>query len=56
MDEVTAHQLKHSYLIYRAVAHQLSLQEKPAKVPREKFDLLQKRVTEIYQSVFELNQ
>jgi glutamate-ammonia-ligase adenylyltransferase len=56
MDEVTAHQLKHAYLIYRAVAHQLSLQEKPAKVPRKKFDLLQKRVTEIYQSVFELNQ
>ena len=55
MDEVTAHQLKHAYLIYRAVAHQLSLQEKPAKVPREKFDLLQKRVTEIYQNVFELN-
>ncbi|CAB1064126.1 Glutamine synthetase adenylyl-L-tyrosine phosphorylase (EC / Glutamate-ammonia-ligase adenylyltransferase (EC [Olavius sp. associated proteobacterium Delta 1] len=53
MDEVTAHQLKHAYLIYRAVAHQLSLQEKPAKVSREKFDLLQKRVTEIYQSVFE---
>jgi len=56
MDEITAHQLKHAYLIYRAAAHQLSLQEKPAKVSREKFDLLQKRVTEIYQSVFELNQ
>ena len=56
MDEITAHQLKHAYLIYRAVAHQLSLQEKPATVPREKFDLLQKRVAEIYQSVFELNQ
>ena len=56
MDEITAHQLKHAYLIYRAVAHQLSLQEKPATVSREKFDLLQKRVAEIYQSVFELNQ
>jgi len=55
MDEVTAHLLKHAYLIYRAVAHQLSLQEKPAQVPREKFDRLQKRVIEIYQSVFELN-
>jgi glutamate-ammonia-ligase adenylyltransferase len=53
MDEITAHQLKHAYLIYRAVAHQLSLQEKPARVPREKFARLQKRVEEIWQSVFE---
>ena len=55
MDEYTAHVLKHAYLIYRAAAHQLSLQEKPAKVPRNKFQLLQKRVTEIYHSVFESN-
>jgi [glutamine synthetase] adenylyltransferase / [glutamine synthetase]-adenylyl-L-tyrosine phosphorylase len=50
MDEVTAHVLKHAYLIYRAVAHQLSLQEKPARAPRGKFDRLQKRVVEIWQS------
>jgi glutamate-ammonia-ligase adenylyltransferase len=56
MDEITAHQLKHAYLIYRAVAHQLSLQEKPAKISHEKFNLLQKRVAEIYRNVFELNQ
>jgi glutamate-ammonia-ligase adenylyltransferase len=53
MDEYTAHLLKHAYLIYRAAAHQLSLQENPAKVPREKFDLLQKRVAEIWQTIFE---
>jgi glutamate-ammonia-ligase adenylyltransferase len=53
MDEYTAHLLKYAYLIYRAAAHQLSLQEESAKVPREKFKLLQKRVTEIWQSVFE---
>ena len=52
MDEITAHVLKHAYLIYRAAAHQLSLQEKPAKVPREKFFHLQKRVVEIWQSYF----
>jgi glutamate-ammonia-ligase adenylyltransferase len=52
MDEYTAHLLKHAYLIYRAAAHQLSLQEKPAKVPRDKFEHLQKRVTEIWQQVF----
>ena len=53
MDEFTAHQLKHAYLIYRAAAHQLSLQEKPAIVPRQKFDHLQKRVAEIWQQVFD---
>ena len=52
MDEITAHVLKHAYLIYRATAHQLSLQEKPAKVPLEKFHRLQKRVEEIWQSYF----
>jgi glutamate-ammonia-ligase adenylyltransferase len=52
MDEITAHVLKHAYLIYRAAAHQLSLQEKPARVPREKLLHLQKRVVEIWQSYF----
>ena len=52
MDEITAHVLKHAYLIYRAAAHQLSLQEKPAKVSREKFHRLQRRVEEIWQSFF----
>jgi glutamate-ammonia-ligase adenylyltransferase len=50
MDEYTAHVLKHAYLIYRAAAHQLSLQEKPAKVPRKEFNHLQKRVQEIWQA------
>jgi glutamate-ammonia-ligase adenylyltransferase len=52
LNEVTAHVLKHAYLIYRAAAHQLSLQEKPARVPSEKFDLLQKRIQQIWQAVF----
>ena len=50
MDEYTAHILKHAYLIYRAAAHQLSLQEKPAKVPLEEFNHLQERVQEIWQA------
>jgi glutamate-ammonia-ligase adenylyltransferase len=50
MDEYTAHVLKHAYLIYRATAHQLSLQERPAKVPRQEFNHLQKRVQEIWQA------
>jgi glutamate-ammonia-ligase adenylyltransferase len=50
MNEYTAHILKHAYLIYRAAAHQLSLQEKPAKVPQYEFNHLQQRVHEIWQS------
>jgi glutamate-ammonia-ligase adenylyltransferase len=53
MDEYTAHVLKHAYLIYRAAAHQLNLQEKSAKVPSEKFDRLRKRVERIWQIFFE---
>ena len=53
MDEYTAHVLKHAYLIYRAAAHQLNLQEKPAKVPSQKFDRLRKRVERIWQIFFE---
>jgi glutamate-ammonia-ligase adenylyltransferase len=52
MDEYTAHLLKHAYLIYRAAAHQLSLQEKPAKVPQEKYSRLRERVQEIWQAFF----
>jgi glutamate-ammonia-ligase adenylyltransferase len=53
IDEYTAHVLKHAYLIYRAAAHQLSLQEKPAKVPKTKFDRLRKRIKEICDLIFE---
>ncbi|MDX1707295.1 MAG: bifunctional [glutamate--ammonia ligase]-adenylyl-L-tyrosine phosphorylase/[glutamate--ammonia-ligase] adenylyltransferase [Desulfobacterales bacterium] len=48
IDEYTAHILKHAYLIYRAAAHQASLQEKPAKVPVEKFGHLRNRVEKIW--------
>ena len=50
--ENTAHLLKHAYLIYRAVAHQLSLQEAPAQTASEKFLHLQTRVSEIWQDTF----
>jgi glutamate-ammonia-ligase adenylyltransferase len=48
LDENTAHILKHAYLIYRAAAHQASLQEKSAQVPWEKFSHLRKRVEKIW--------
>jgi glutamate-ammonia-ligase adenylyltransferase len=50
LNEYTAHVLKHAYLIYRAAAHQLSLQEKPARVPEDKFRRLQERIVRIYRS------
>jgi glutamate-ammonia-ligase adenylyltransferase len=52
LDEYTAHVLKHAYLIYRAAAHQLSLQEKPSRVPEEKFERLQQRIHQIWRAVF----
>jgi glutamate-ammonia-ligase adenylyltransferase len=48
IDEYTAHILKHAYLIYRAAAHQASLQENPAKAPQEKFSHLRTRVEKIW--------
>jgi glutamate-ammonia-ligase adenylyltransferase len=48
IDEYTAHILKHAYLIYRAAAHQASLQEKPARAPEEKFSHLRNRVKKIW--------
>jgi glutamate-ammonia-ligase adenylyltransferase len=52
LNEYTAHVLKHAYLIYRAAAHQLSLQEKPARVPAEKFAPLQQRIRQIWEAFF----
>jgi len=53
MDEYTAHVLKHAYLIYRAAAHRLSLQEKSTRVPQTKFSRLQERVAKIWLVFFE---
>jgi glutamate-ammonia-ligase adenylyltransferase len=52
LNEYMAHVLKHAYLIYRAAAHQLSLQEKPARVPAEKFERLQQRIRQIWEALF----
>ena len=52
IDEISAHQLKHAYLIYRAVAHKLSLQEKPAQISAAKFPILRQRVVEIWEAYF----
>jgi glutamate-ammonia-ligase adenylyltransferase len=44
----TAHLLKVAYLTYRAAVHQLSLQEKPAKVTENKFRGLREKVEKIW--------
>jgi glutamate-ammonia-ligase adenylyltransferase len=48
IDEYSAHLLKHAYLVYRAMAHQLNLQEKPAVVPKKKFAELTRAVLDIW--------
>jgi len=48
IDEYTANLLRHAYLIFRAVAHKYSLQEKPAAVPEGKFFRLQEKIINIW--------
>ena len=48
IEDPIARLLKEAYLTYRAAVHQLSLQEKPAKVPENKFRSLRKKVHEIW--------
>jgi glutamine synthetase adenylyltransferase len=48
MDKKTALYLKETYLAYRSAVHRYSLQEKPARVPGEKFDGHRKKVASIW--------
>jgi glutamate-ammonia-ligase adenylyltransferase len=48
IDEYTAFLLRHAYLIFRALAHRFSLQEKRAEVPEDKFYRLQKKIIKIW--------
>ena len=50
--EISAHRLKHAYLIYRAMAHRLGLQQKPARVPLQRVQRLQQAVTTIWSAFF----
>lgn len=45
IDETTAYFLRKAYLIYRSMGHKLSLREKPARVPEDRFVDLRDRVT-----------
>jgi len=50
LDEKTAYFLRMAYLIYRADAHRLSLEEKPALVSRDKFQELRYTVIGLWKS------
>ncbi|NNL40906.1 MAG: bifunctional glutamine synthetase adenylyltransferase/deadenyltransferase, partial [Desulfobacterales bacterium] len=54
IDEYTANLLRHAYLIFRAVAHRFSLQEKPAEVTEDKFYRLQQKVIEIWKTYMQI--
>ena len=48
IDDYTAHVLRHAYLVYRSLGHQLSLQEKPAKISEDDFLDLREKIKEIW--------
>ncbi len=50
IDDLTAHSLKQSYLIYRYFVHRLALQEKVAVLPEKRFHELRMRVRRIWQA------
>ena len=55
VDDFTERFLRETYLEYRADAHRLSLQEKPAKVPDTEFIDLRKKIKKIWKAFLENN-
>ncbi len=53
INDHVAHILKVAYLTFRSAIHQLSLQEKPAKVPENKFRGLRENVEQIWNDIME---
>ncbi len=52
ISEISAHRLKHAYLIYRAMTHRLGLQQLPARVSPQRVQRLQQVVTHIWSEFF----
>jgi [glutamine synthetase] adenylyltransferase / [glutamine synthetase]-adenylyl-L-tyrosine phosphorylase len=52
INDRTAHLLRAAYLAYRSCAHRLSLQDKPAVVPKETFQNLRQGITGLWRRVF----
>jgi [glutamine synthetase] adenylyltransferase / [glutamine synthetase]-adenylyl-L-tyrosine phosphorylase len=55
IDEFTANLLRHAYLIFRAVAHRFSLQEKSTEVPEDKFSRLRGKIIKIWKTFMKKN-
>jgi [glutamine synthetase] adenylyltransferase / [glutamine synthetase]-adenylyl-L-tyrosine phosphorylase len=54
INDHVAHILKVAYLTFRSAIHQLSLQEKPAIVPENKFRGLRENVEQIWKDIMEI--
>ncbi|MEJ2656587.1 MAG: bifunctional [glutamate--ammonia ligase]-adenylyl-L-tyrosine phosphorylase/[glutamate--ammonia-ligase] adenylyltransferase [Desulfobacterales bacterium] len=54
INDYVAHILKVAYLTFRSAVHQLSLQEKPAKVPEKPFRGMRKNVARIWKNIMEI--
>ena len=52
IDDHTAHLLRTAYLAYRAMAHRLSLREKPAVVAEHTFQALRDRIVALWHRLF----
>jgi len=51
INDRTAHVLRAAYLTYRARAHRLGLQDKPAVVPKTEFENLRRSITRLWQRI-----
>jgi [glutamine synthetase] adenylyltransferase / [glutamine synthetase]-adenylyl-L-tyrosine phosphorylase len=54
INDHVAHILKVAYLTFRSAVHQLSLQEKPAKVPENRFRGLRENVEQIWEDIMKI--
>ncbi len=53
LDEQTAYLLRRAFLVYRATLHRLNLQEKPARIPSDRFAALRKGIRRIWTDLLE---
>ena len=48
IDEMTAYVLRETYLTYRLAAHRLSLQDKPSRLPKDRFTRQRKKIITLW--------
>lgn len=52
LEEDTAQLLRKAYLAYRAAVHGLNLQERPARVPQDRFGDMPRRIADVWKAIF----